>query len=186
MMSDGAVKTEIDFVVGFDRTTPPFIMVRDAGLVHRTGIIQHTYRADSVDSYFDTALWKRLVDFAVGFGVVSIIARPWAGPNAPNRDWHSGKATQPSAADEVPLANFLESWSEQGPPEFIIARNDGLVLSIATEYWTQVGGPRPYADSYTYSICSRDDQCEQIVSFLRASPDAAGWALSSEIFRANA
>lgn len=185
-MSAGAAKTEIDLIVGFSPTTPPLKIVRDAGFGHRTGVIQHTYRSNCVDAYFDESLWRRLVEFAKTFGVVSVIDRPWGGPRAPNRDWHSGKADQPSAADERPMEGFLERWNGDYPPEMILARNGGRVdLSIATEYWAQVGGPRPYADSFTYSICSRDDLSERLAGFLRSSSDAIGWSLSLSFLNAN-
>jgi hypothetical protein len=185
-MTDDAARTAIDLIVGADFKQPPLKIVRDAGFVHRTGVIQHTYRPDCVDSYFDKPLWLRLLRFAQSFGVVTIIDRPWGGPKAPNRDWQSGKAKQPAIADERPLEGFLECWDGEYPPELILAwSGSDLVLSIATEYWVQAGGPRPYADSFTYSICSDEDLSGRIRDFLLGSPDAGGWSISPELLLAH-
>jgi hypothetical protein len=182
----GDAQTQIDLIIGFDHKAPPLTIVRDARFVYRTGVIQHTYRPDCVDAYFDKLLWRRLLEFAETFGVVSIIDRPWRGPSAPNRDWQRGKAKQPTFADGCPIESFLERWDEEYPPELILGWSGGnLALCIVTEYWIQIGGPRPYADSFTYSIYSRDELSQRASNFLRTSPNAVGWSLSPDVLYAN-
>jgi len=51
-------------------------------------------------------------------------------------------------------------------------------LIMATEYWMRIGGPAPYADSYTYAIYARSDVGSTLTSFLAASDRASGWRLT--------
>lgn len=185
-MSGDTARTEIELIIGFDFKAPHLKIVRDAGLSHRTGVIQHTHRSDSVDDYFDRSVWACVLAFAQTFGVATIVDRAWGGPGTPNRDWRSGKAKQPVVADQRALETFLENWDEAYPPEIILVwRDDTLVLAIVTEYWAQTGGPRPYADSFTYSIYSDDPLSERVAAFLGASPQASGWSISPEILLAH-
>ncbi len=124
--------------------------------------------------YFDEALWRRLVQFAEQFGAkyrVTIV----------NRDWATRVANREAcAADEMSVEAFLAAWSEQDrdPPEYIMVRGDGgLVMCIATEYWTQIGGPFPYADSYTYSLFSKKFINRLAVQFIETSESAEGWVI---------
>lgn len=180
-------KTEIEFVEGFDPACAVPACVKAASLNHRLAVIQHTYRPDSVDMYFDEALWRRLLQFAEQFGSeyrVGIIDRDWS-MGAVNRDWESGRADEPTEADEISVDAFLAAWSrmsERDPPEYIMVRGKrGLVMCIATEYWTQVGGPRPYADSYTYSLFSKSFINALAVRFVLSAEEAQGWAIAQPI-----
>jgi len=55
------------------------------------------------------------------------------------------------------MQTFLQQWTavnskEREPPRFAFVRNEGALVSLmVTDFWLQIGGPRPYADSYTYS-----------------------------------
>lgn len=181
-MAEDSAKTEIELIVGWDQLPPRLKLLRDFGYRYRTSVIQHTHRLDSVDAYFDRALWWRVLEFAQTFGSISIIDRPWGGPDAPSRDWQSGKAQQPTIGHARPLAEFLERWDESYPPELIVAWNPGgsVPLCIVTEYWVQTGGPHPYADSFTYSIYSDGELSDRIDAFLRASENASEWSISPE------
>src|SRR5690606_8447614 len=62
---------------------------------------------------------------------------------------------------EVELGAFWAEWQrlpkeDREPPLFIFAGQNEVEASLVveTEYWTRVGGPMPYHDSYTYSFYS--------------------------------
>jgi hypothetical protein len=164
-------KTDITFVDGFDDwyTVPP--AVKSAGLSHRFAVIQDTYRSDSVGMYFDEALWRRLIDFALHFSPGSYLTAI-VGERA--FDWIS----------------FISDWenstaSNREPPAYVQVFADGkFVLCMATEYWTRVGGPMPYHDSYTYSFFSAEDLSRRIMQHLREAIDADAWNLASQAIRA--
>jgi hypothetical protein len=159
---NGPIKTEVNFVAGIDGigTLPP--AVRKAGLDHRFAVIQETYRSDSTDMYFDAALWLCLFDFACSF--------------APGADVRIGKmALTPEA--------FLRNWqaSDDPDPEPIEVRQQGeLVLYVAPEFWANIGGPAPYADSYTYAVFSREDLAGRLMAHLRDGDTDHRWMLASQ------
>ena len=158
-----AIRTEINFVAGFDSVSRVPPAVRKAGLAHRTAVIQETYRPDSPDMYFDEALWLRLLDFSGDFCPSAVV--------------RVGKEAQTPEA-------FLQTWrasAERDPADFIEIRRHGeLVLFIATEFWTNVGGPAPYADSYTYSLFSKDEITGRLMAYLRDGDTDRRWMLASE------
>jgi hypothetical protein len=160
---DGAIRTQVNFVAGFDAASRVPPAVRKAGLTHRTAVIQETYRPDSPDMYFDEALWLRLLDFARAF--------------CPGAEVLVGKEAQTPEA-------FLQDWrasDERDPADSIEVRNQGeLVLFVATEFWTNVGGPAPYADSYTYSFFSKDEITGRLMAYLRDGDTDRRWMLASE------
>ena len=55
------------------------------------------------------------------------------------------------------------------------------MLCIETEFWTQLGGPWPYHDSYTYAIWSKDDVSARLIGFLREADPSASWDIASEV-----
>jgi len=171
-------QTEINFFAGFDPVCFVPKALASAGMSHRLAVVQETYRPDSVDMYFDLQLWRRLLAFAEAFhpdGKISIVDRP-AG---------KGRHEDPRPADEMTLSAYAateEGSDDPDPAEYIMVRNgDALVLCIATEFWTQVGGPTPYADSYTYSIFSTQDLSERVMRFLAEADAASGWRMASVV-----
>lgn len=164
--------TQVTVMRGFDGVSVVPKLARSAKLEHRVAIIQHTYRPDSADMYFDAPLWERLLKFAEnvcrkmgGNGDVRVVSR--------------------EGADACAAAAFLarfrgESDAEREPPELIIVREQAaVVLLIVTEYWAHAGGPAPYADSYTYAIFSRQDIGAEVTRFLREARAAGGWDISA-------
>jgi hypothetical protein len=170
--------TKIGLYSGHDpaSTVPKF--VRKAELSYRLAVVQDTYRADSVDMYFDEALWNRLLEFATSYNprlTVGVVDRPG-----------KRRGREPKLADELLLGSFkairAAEPADQHPAEYIMVRDDGrLLLCIVTEFWTQVGGPLPYADSYTYAIFSKHDLAGRVLQFLTASTAASGWLLPAQV-----
>lgn len=165
------VRTTVSFVTGFDGVMPLPDVAKSAGLRHRFAIVQSTYRPDSVDMYFDENLWKRLIGFAQGLDASVLFS-----------------VIEEGSSDEKNLDVFMSQWSNSAdpyrdPPPFVILRDRrGTGLLIATEYWTRVGGPPPYADSYTYSIYSRESIEQRAVSFLLDGDRKHLWDLVSPAF----
>lgn len=182
--------TQIEFVEGLDPASPIPSFVRAAGLNRRLAVIQHTCRPDSVDMYFDEPLWRRLIEFAVRLRAGSQVAIIDRDHVTVDRNWQKRTAQDPARSEELPLEGFMSAWSasddpNRDPPEYITVRDEGnLVLCIATEYWTQAGGPARYADSYTYSIFSEDDIASKVISFLGEADAARGWELSTSPLQA--
>ena len=128
--------------------------------------------------YFDEALFLRLLDYARKVsegGTVQVIEEPSTQPNTLlarllGRDERIQEART--------LDNFIQGWSvtpsdEKEPPIKVLVLKDGSpTLCIATEFWTRVGGPPEYHDSYTYSVFSREDRSNEIREFLAASTAA--------------
>jgi hypothetical protein len=164
---DGPIKTEVNFVAGFDGICPAPPAVRKTGLDHRFAVIQETYRPDSPDMYFDAALWLCLLDFACSY--------------APGAEVRIGKAA-------LPLDVFLRNWqaSDDPDPEPVEVRQQGeFVLYVAPEFWANIGGPAPYADSYTYAVFSREDLSGPLMAHLRDGDTDHRWMLASQAMPAN-
>lgn len=162
------------------RTRNPVIpkAVRRERLRFHLDVVQDTHRPDSVDLFFDLALWTALLDFASAFttrGVVTLIERPM-----------SKRGRNPRATDEMTLLRYSSlpvlPAEERGPAEAIIVRRSGVVvLYVATLCWANVGGPAPYHDSYTYSVYSRASLDIALPNFLAGHSAAPGWAISSPV-----
>ncbi len=171
-------RTDISFVAGFDPVSPTPKFATLAGFTHRLAIVQQTYRADSADMYFDEALWTRLLAFAETFAPgadVCVVDRPFSRP----------RRGEPKPTDEMTLDAYRvaqQGLSERSPAEFVIVRvGDQVRLLIATEFWNEIGGPAPYADSYTYAVFSHDDLAGRLTQFLAFADAAEGWRLASEV-----
>ncbi len=160
--------TKIEFVSGTDGIFKVPELAKAAGLCRRFAVIQHTYRSDTVDMYFDELLWKRLIECVSHLGGTNLDVQ----------------VVKCEGDVEVPLDAFMSAWAEledldREPPLFILARKgQELVLCVATEYWTRIGGPQPYADSYTYSIFSRDDVSAKVRKFLADAEASELWDMA--------
>jgi hypothetical protein len=132
--------------------------------------------------FFDKALWSALLGFAANFrpgARVSLVDRRMPG--------HIARG-EPSQSDELSIETYIAMRADEvepEPAEYVMVRDDtALVLCIATEFWTQVGGPTPYADSYTYSIFSAEDVSGRVMTHLSAADGCGGWRLASEVLQA--
>lgn len=159
-MSEVLAKTDVRFVAGVDRfTTCPAFVVR-AALTHRLGVIQETAVAGCDEMYFDEALWRALIEFVLAYepGDVTVM-----------RDLKRAEAS------EIPLAAYLAEWEARAqddrdpPPAMLLRVGGALRLCIVTDYWTQVGGPMPYHDSYTYSVFTDRDIGTELPGLLAAA-----------------
>lgn len=179
-------KTEIRFRRGIDPVTEIPEEARANGLTERIAIIQESYRPDKVDMFFDEALFLRLLDYARKVsdgGTVEVIEEALA---TRQKTLLSKMLGRDDRTQEVrTLDDFLQGWSatpsdEKEPPIKVLVLKCGSPnLCIATEFWTRVGGPPEYHDSYTYSIFSREDRSEEIREFLAASPEADSWSFAA-------
>lgn len=165
---------EVEFVAGAEPgfRYPPAIAA--AGLVHRLAVVQHTHVDGCADMVFDEALWRALCDFLVEQTSGGIFV---------------GLAPDDLGREEWTLAAFLKDWEptpadDRDPPGLLIVRSGAeLRLCVVTEYWARVGGPWPYADSYTYAIFSAQDLSAALTAFLRGR-SGGRWQLSDEILTA--
>jgi hypothetical protein len=170
MWLNAMAKTEMAFLSGFDPACPVPLAAKSAALTHRFAVIQETYRPDSVDMFFDEPLFRALMRFAAQIDPDAVVT-----------------IDEKANGYEVDLLAFLTAWElldddRKGPDAMALARVGGeLVLCIAPEHWANIGGPMPYADSYTYSIFSKQDIGARVMAFLAESEDAVGWQLNCNV-----
>lgn len=164
---------EISFVEGFERDWRMPGSLRAAGLTRRVAVVQETGVPDHVDMYFDDALFLALLDFAeaaapgarLGLaGKMEDIGRREFSPEQLRADWAG-----------LPV-------EERDPAAAVVARiGDRPVLALVTEFWVAVGGPRPYADSYTYSLLSDRPLGDDLKAFLSAHPEGERWTVTPAV-----
>ncbi len=122
-----------------------------AGLRHRFAVVLDTYRRDKVDMYFDSDLYLRLVPAlcqAIGYEGVDI---------------RMTDRSRLTSFDDVAHHYAGREEIEQEPPERIqLGRRGQTVGIVATEFWTMVGGPFPYHDSYTLSFYTEQDRSAEL------------------------
>jgi hypothetical protein len=167
-------RTAIRFVAGIEPGHRiPAAVKAAGGLTHRFAVIQETYRPDKASEgmYFDEALWRRLLEFARETAPdvqVAIVAC--------------------DCAKAIDASDFLAAnASIEDPPASVLVHAKGtLLLFIETEYWTQVGGPWPYHDSYTYAIWSNDEVSARVIRFLREADASASWDIASDVLEPSA
>ena len=161
------VKTDVAFMDGFDDVRDWPIFAEAADLYCRFAVIQETYRADCVDMYFDEQLWLSILGFAKKLDAAISIGISYEGTG------------------ETGLDQFLSEWEgipkeDREPPPFIFAGKGEAEVSliVETEYWTRVGGPTPYHDSYTYSFYSSSPVGDAIMKHLADANDGR-WNLAA-------
>ena len=139
-------RTTIRFASGMDGefARPP--QAKRAGFDKRFAVIQDTHVPGHDDMVFDEALWRALVDFASRLGDrVEVITQ-------------TGRRSRPQ-----PLAAWMEAFEatpadDRSPPELLLVHEGNhLKVCMVTEFWSRVGGPAPYHDSYTYAFFSVQD-----------------------------
>ncbi len=175
-MTDTIYTVSLRFVAGIegDYRCPKFIT--QAGLTHRFASIQDTYVPELGEMYFDEALWRVLAQFVSGY--------------IPNADVLVTAKFQDIGRKAKPILSFMEEWQstsedDRSPPAFLAVSVDGaLRLGMLREYWNHVGGPEPYSDSYTYSIFSDRDLSSEIMTAIRAAPDASRWEIDANVIQA--
>jgi hypothetical protein len=161
-------RTPIRFLAGIEPWNRAPAAVKAAGFAHRFAVIQETHRANKAEygMYFDEALWRRLFEFAREIAPGAQVGIVGYG-----------------CANEMTADDFLTAnASIEDPPAFLLVRANGtLSLCIETEFWTNVGGPWPYHDSYTYAIWSSDDVSARVIRFLREADASASWDIRSDV-----
>jgi hypothetical protein len=146
------------------------------GLNHRFAVIQDTHLSGHTDMYFDATLWETLVQFLT--------------QHAPHTTASVAENFNDIGKKEIVLSDYLVDLasipdSDKEPPAAVVLRKERVLhLCMVTEYWTRVGGRKPYADSYTYSLLSDHDVSAAVIACLQAAPHASQWHLSPEVLTA--
>ena len=154
-------RTSIEFVVGGQSQWLPASSVEAWALPHRFAVVQHTYRADLVDLFRDRALWLRLFEFAKNFSK----------GNAPTI---VDEESREVSCDSHFARQQAVSDGDWDAPRHVIVRENGTpVLVIATEYWANIGGPKIYHDSMTYSLFSKERLEDRVMR-----PRGGAWRMS--------
>lgn len=166
-------RTEVTFVSGFEpqRVLPP--EARAAGLTHRFAVIQETFKPDCVDMFFDVPLYNAVLQFAETFEEgAEVSVSEWVGSSR----MHISRTLAEFRATVAPKTR------EDDPGSQIFVRKNGeAILFVDTEFWTQLGGPMPYHDSYTYSLYSREAVGDRLRQFLSTHNDSSGWDIVAEV-----
>jgi hypothetical protein len=163
-------KTQVRFVSGMDGVYAQPSVARQVGLGCRFAVVQDSHVEGQDDMVFDEALWRALVDFASRLGDgVEVITQ-------------TGRRSRPQ-----PLAAWMEAFEatpadDRSPPELLLVHEGNhLKVCMVTEFWSRVGGPAPYHDSYTYAFFSVQDLGREIVAHLESRNGDGRWALAGEI-----
>jgi hypothetical protein len=166
-----ANSVDVCFVKGMDRFSRIPARAARAGLNQRLAVIQETCVEGCIDMHFDELLWRTLADYVRAFV-------PGARIEVVTKD---GRSDRP-----VSLDRFLEEWNGvavdgREPPPLLLAISDGgLRLCMATEYWCNAGGPRPYHDSYTYSLYADRDLQGEVLAQLDQAEGRERWRIKRE------
>ncbi|RZJ20701.1 MAG: hypothetical protein EON85_15775 [Brevundimonas sp.] len=164
---------EISFVEGFERDWRMPKSLRAAGLNRRVAVVQETAVRECPDMYFDEALFLALIDFVAA-------SVPGARLGLADRVEDVGRR-------ELARQDLLAGWArlpatERDPAGAVVARlGERPVMAIVTEFWVSAGGPRPYADSYTYSVLSDRRLGDALRAFLAARPEAERWIVTPAV-----
>ena len=167
---------DIWFVSGGESLWRTPALIKPAGLSHRLAVIQHTAIREETEMHLDDALWICLLHFmqSQATNAYATVAR---------KADHLGQ-------HETGIDTYLAEWNAQSPDdhqpaEVVVVRNGGAPTHVlVTEFWVNIGGPYPYADSYTYSIYSDDDLSVELPAFL-AERCAGRWNQATEVLLAN-
>lgn len=141
-----ALERRIGLVSGYHDVSFPPADAWEAGLRHRFSVVMDTARSDKADMYFDTQLFMRLIPGlcqVIGYDSVSICLQ--------NKDHF------PSFEKLAHQYARQDDSDQEPPPRIELLRSGQLVSIVETEFWTMVGGPSPYHDSYTFSFFTREN-----------------------------
>lgn len=164
---------EISFVEGFERDWRMPRSLRAACLNHRVAVVQETGVRGCPEMYFDEDLFLALIDFVAA--------------SAPGARIGLADRVEDVGRRERAPQDLLAGWArlpatERDPVGAVIARLGELpVMAIVTEFWVSAGGPRPYADSYTYSVLSDRRLGDELRAFLAARPEAQRWIVTPAV-----
>lgn len=138
-------------VSGYHAASFPPADAFESGLRHRFAVVLDTYRRDKADMYFDTSLFLHLVPTlcqTIGFDSVAIRIT-------------EGNCLH-SFDDLARHYDGLEEPEHEPPDRIDLLRSGVLVGVVETEFWTMVGGPFPYHDSYTLSLYTERDRSSDL------------------------
>jgi hypothetical protein len=122
--------------------------------------------------FFDEPLWRTLIDFIASSGEEVVVLED----------------VGTTVTVDSPLDRFMRGWSrvdpeDVSPPWAILVRSQGVLkLAMVTERWFAVGGPMPYADSYTYSLYADCELSKAVLAFLSQAPAASRWRFDLPIY----
>lgn len=149
---------------------------RAFGFVQRVALALDTWRSDKVDMYFDVDLYAAMLDV---FGQV-------LGSNQMSLRLNSReKAEAAGALDVKRRLEELPELERKPVPTILLKHGDLMVGLVESVMWVRVGGPYPYADSYTVALYSREDVAARLESMVRSRCEREGAELT-EVVRASA
>jgi hypothetical protein len=148
-------------------------------------VVLSTERSDRKDAIVDHELWfacMEAVGVVVGATSSEVVLEPRRGflPRLLPR-WLLRRKTPAAGALPDYMARLragedLTSW------QTVLWRKDGQVIAAATcERWYLVGGPSPYQDSYTTSICLGRQAAARLIPVLQVSVERAGGRIDGMI-----
>jgi hypothetical protein len=156
----GTVEPDTDrtlsLVSGYHPSTFPPVRAYVVGVRHRFAVVLSTYRVGNADIVFDQRLFFDLIPHlcqVVGNDAVRIYL---TNPDVIRFGSFTDLATYYSK---------IESESDDGvvPPDGIeLFLGTRILAFLETEFWSLVGGPSPYHDSYTFSFYTAEDYSDKL------------------------
>jgi len=142
----------VGIVRDYDEAATPCRAALQLDFSNRFSVIQHTARRNSLEMVFDKELYLKILEACIeAFDTTDL----WI---------HYSPALTLHAIDALHVLYSSGSTDDDEPPESVrLSKGKDPVAFIATEFWTQVGGPWPYHDSYTYSIYTADDHSDDLL-----------------------
>jgi hypothetical protein len=166
----------VKVISGFHDCTPPTPSAAiAAGLTNRTAISIESYCAGNVDSFFDSKLFKILLD-AISSSIAYDSSQVWEDiPGGFFQRLFRRKLIQLVGSIEM-LEDLLCREAADPPSKIVWMKADKPVVIGVAEHWDRLGGPDPYHDSYTFSLYSGITDHARIIEVIRSTATSAGAA----------
>lgn len=137
--------TDLRIIVksGFSRAVPFGFFAVPRNMLWIGDIVQDSYRRDKVDMYFDLDFFEFWISKLLAFKELGV-PRLYVDNEIylTLEEFVAGCRRMPEVDREPPIKVDFEVGNV-------------MRFCAMTEFWTMVGGPMPYHDSYTYSLFSR-------------------------------
>jgi hypothetical protein len=154
-------------VSGYHAVSYPPVAAYEAGMRHRFAVVLDTYRRDKIDMFFDSSLALLLVPALcqiIRYDQLSIRM--------------AGGATISSIEELARHYSGLEEVDRDPPACIEVWRGGAIGAIVQTEWWSSVGGPSPYHDSYTISFYTANDHSSEFRQAIEDLCLAAGASIT--------
>ncbi len=167
---------EVNFISGIEAGSAYPNYLKANRLKHRFAVLQNTHVEGEAEPFVDEALRQALTAFASAYDpTAEVVLSETAETLGP--DFYSLADYDARSADDRPFPNLLALRK---------GRRFRLCMIAEAYDLSDFPQPFPYKDSCVYSIFTDRGIGSELVAFLHAHPEAAGWTLSTVVLTAAA